>query len=106
MNLNGRQPLSFSETEDAYAAAQWVGENRKHFASPDGWVFVSHRGVIRGFDICGVEPATMVVNYRYGSAFELMQTLGRGNRSQVHMEDAPLYVFAEDSEHQSMHDLR
>jgi superfamily II DNA or RNA helicase len=67
---------------------------------------VSHRGVIRGFDISGCEPATMVVNYRYASAFELIQTLGRGNRTQEHDNDADLHVFADKDDAFQIRDLQ
>ena len=72
--------MVLEDPEDLNEASNFLIKHEKHFGNADGWVFVSHRGVNRGMDINGIEAATMVINYKYASGFELQQTLGRGNR--------------------------
>jgi hypothetical protein len=80
-NKGQRKVMPCFDTESLKYADQFLEDNRRDFGSINGFIFISHRGVIRGIDINGFEPSTMVINFEYASGFELLQALGRGNRS-------------------------
>jgi hypothetical protein len=90
--IGNRKLMCLPDVDDSAKATKFNREFRPFFKNQDGWIFISHRGVNRGVDIAGCEAATMVVNYRYASIYELTQTLGRANRS-LSQENAPAYVF-------------
>ena len=105
LKVGDRKVMPFLDAENLKYAEDFLKNNRSHFSSNNGFIFVSYRGVIRGMDINGVEPSTMVINFEYASGFELKQTLGRGNRSQVFSNNAKAYILSNHIDHRELEDL-
>ena len=67
---------------DSYTdARKYTRTSKALIKSPNGFVFITHCAASRGVDIKGVEPSTVIANYRFPSGADLDQSLGRGNRS-------------------------
>ena len=90
-----RSVFMLEDTDSINAASTFINQHRANIGNPEGWVFISHRGVARGVDINGVEAATMVINFRFANASELEQTLGRGNRSPLLNLPVQSHIFVD-----------
>jgi hypothetical protein len=90
-----RKIFALHETDSSDKANDFLKEHRASISGAEGWIFVSHRGVARGVDINGPEPATMIINFRFANASELEQALGRGNRNPQVLASVTSHVFTD-----------
>ncbi len=66
-NTGERKIFCLEETDSVASTNTFFTNHMVDIKNPKGWIFVSHRGVVRGVDINGVEPATMVINFRFAN---------------------------------------
>jgi hypothetical protein len=92
---DGREVMCLLDTESNEAANAFFENHRAHFKDKKGWIFISHRGVARGLDLNGPEAATMIINFRFSNATELIQTIGRGNRNPFCNQAIVSHVFVD-----------
>ena len=52
-------------------ATNYIRRSKNVLENPNGFIFITHCVANRGVDIKGVEPSTVIANYRFPSGADL-----------------------------------